>query len=176
MLNRAEEIEATTTGYVTSGVNLNVDGVITTAANGQASNAASAALSYSLAGLKRGFGALAVYLCHFLHERYPYYLYGRPKQGTKASENFHEPPTWIKIVHGTPLHIVTNGSFWVGLFFILSGFVLTLRSSTYAVLRSSGHAGAKTPISLNAVALGSPNARSVPTLSELTQSSQVLAT
>lgn len=53
-------------------------------------------------------------------------LYGRP-QNWETSPKWHEPPVWLLWLNNTPLHILTNGPFWVAIFFILSGFVLTLR-------------------------------------------------
>ena len=58
---------------------------------------------------------------------YPYFLYGRPAPGSKEAEKFHEPPAWLMFSQNSPLHVLSNGSFWVCQFFILSGFVLTLR-------------------------------------------------
>ena len=74
----------------------------------------------------RGFGALAVYFSHFIATFYPYFLYGKPKD-FETNPSWHEPPTWLLVLNNTPLHVLTNGPFWVTLFFILSGFVLSLR-------------------------------------------------
>ena len=83
-------------------------------------------MSYAFLDGLRGFGALAVYFSHFIATFYPYFLYGKPKD-YETNPKWHEPPTWLMVVNNTPLHIITNGPFWVTIFFILSGFVLTLR-------------------------------------------------
>jgi peptidoglycan/LPS O-acetylase OafA/YrhL len=54
-------------------------------------------MNYAFLDGLRGFGALTVYLQHFAYELYPYFLYGRPEPGTKAAEEFHEPPKWLMI-------------------------------------------------------------------------------
>ena len=53
-------------------------------------------LQYDFLDGLRGYGALTVYLQHFIYEMYPYFLYGRPEPGTKAEEDFHEPPVWLQ--------------------------------------------------------------------------------
>jgi peptidoglycan/LPS O-acetylase OafA/YrhL len=83
-------------------------------------------ISYGFLDGLRGFGALAVYLSHFIATFYPYELYGRPSTWQSDPE-WHEPPYWITWIYNSPFHIITNGPFWVTLFFILSGFVLSLR-------------------------------------------------
>jgi peptidoglycan/LPS O-acetylase OafA/YrhL len=52
-------------------------------------------LQYDFLDGLRGYGALSVYLQHFIYEMYPYFLYGRPEKGSKAEEDFHEPPVWL---------------------------------------------------------------------------------
>jgi hypothetical protein len=44
----------------------------------------------------RGFGALSVYLQHFIYEMYPYFLYGKPEPGSKEEEDYHDPPVWLQ--------------------------------------------------------------------------------
>ena len=69
----------------------------------------------------RGFGALAVFLCHY------FYLFFPPRDGVDDHDTDpNEHPSWIKYARMTPLVIFINGYFWVVVFFILSGFVLPL--------------------------------------------------
>ena len=64
---------------------------------------------------------MAVYFSHFLNEFYPYGMEGH---GERRSDHI---PDWINFIYNSPFYVFIHGSFWVYVFFILSGFVLSIR-------------------------------------------------
>lgn len=69
----------------------------------------------------RGVAAIAVVLYHCLQAFYPFAIYGalyktQPLQHMRFEDNYY----------GTPLAALTNGVFAVAIFFVLSGFVLSI--------------------------------------------------
>jgi peptidoglycan/LPS O-acetylase OafA/YrhL len=68
----------------------------------------------------RGLAALAVVFNHFVIGFYPVLYFG-------ASEPGHLPESMERVLSGTPLNLLYNGSFSVALFFVLSGFVLSYK-------------------------------------------------
>ena len=70
----------------------------------------------------RGIGAFVVYLCHFFDRFYHIPTKKQFEDKTGPAENM--APDWFRT---TPITILYHGYFWVVVFFILSGFVLTLR-------------------------------------------------
>jgi peptidoglycan/LPS O-acetylase OafA/YrhL len=72
--------------------------------------------NYSLDGL-RGFAALAVIFSHAAMAFYPWLEYGTNAQS----------PFWMRLVYNSPLAIVYNGNLSVSIFFVLSGYVLSVK-------------------------------------------------
>jgi peptidoglycan/LPS O-acetylase OafA/YrhL len=70
----------------------------------------------------RGIGAFIVYICHFMDRYYHVPTKKQMREHDGPGENM--VPDWVRT---TPITIFYHGYFWVVVFFILSGFVLTLR-------------------------------------------------
>ena len=78
-------------------------------------------MNYAYLDGLRGIGAFIVYLTHFNDHFYPL----KDKEDMdKDPQREKSLPQWTK---STPVIIFIHGYFWVVVFFILSGFVLTLR-------------------------------------------------
>ena len=71
----------------------------------------------------RGIGAFVVYLTHFHDHFFPLISKSKHDENPEWAKS-HSLPQWTK---STPVSIFYHGYFWVVVFFILSGFVLTLR-------------------------------------------------
>ena len=69
----------------------------------------------------RGLGALCVYFCHF----YLNFIVV-DKDGNKIEDDGDGVNPFLAILLA-PLSIMVNGTFWVMVFFLISGFVLPLR-------------------------------------------------
>ena len=71
----------------------------------------------------RGIGAFIVYLSHFMDHFFPL---RKKKEIAEDPIGYQEKniPDWVR---NTPITLLYHGYFWVVVFFILSGFVLTLR-------------------------------------------------
>lgn len=67
----------------------------------------------------RGVAALSVVLTHLVNAYYPYMIAG-PESNTVMHSSFE------KYIYGSPLFFFVNGTFGVAIFFILSGFVLSI--------------------------------------------------
>jgi peptidoglycan/LPS O-acetylase OafA/YrhL len=83
---------------------------------------APAPIDYKFMDGLRGIGAFVVYVCHFL-DRY-YHVPTKKMYDTKTKSAEHMLPDWMRT---TPITVLYHGYFWVVVFFVLSGFVLTLR-------------------------------------------------
>jgi peptidoglycan/LPS O-acetylase OafA/YrhL len=83
---------------------------------------APAPIDYKFMDGLRGIGAFVVYVCHFL-DRY-YHVPTKKMYDTKTKSAEHMLPNWMRT---TPITVLYHGYFWVVVFFVLSGFVLTLR-------------------------------------------------
>ena len=68
----------------------------------------------------RGIGALSVYIYHTTPTFFP--TNGRVYE----EESGGSEPSWEVWIKGTPLIVFALGTFWVKVFFLLSGFVLPL--------------------------------------------------
>ena len=79
-------------------------------------------INYKFLDGLRGFGALAVYLNHFMDMFYPYWFKKDYDSGA-VFEGDNTAPPWMRY---TPMRIFYQGYFWVVVFFILSGFVLPM--------------------------------------------------
>ena len=75
--------------------------------------------NYSYLDGLRGIGALVVYLNHFLD-----HFYHLPTKKKLDEGKEEQLPNWTR---QTPVVLFYHGYFWVVVFFVLSGFVLTLR-------------------------------------------------
>lgn len=84
--------------------------------------AAPAPIDYKFMDGLRGIGAFVVYLCHFFDRFYHTPTKKQYDEKTGPAENMM--PDWFRT---TPITVFYHGYFWVVVFFILSGFVLTLR-------------------------------------------------
>ena len=82
-------------------------------------------MDYSYLDGLRGIGAFVVYINHFLVHFYPLPKDHKEYNDTKEEEPEKVLPAWLNEI---PLIVIfLHGYFWVVVFFILSGFVLTLR-------------------------------------------------
>ena len=71
----------------------------------------------------RGIGAFVVYLSHFMDQFFPLMSKKEIEQDPETAKD-QKVPSWVR---NTPITLLYHGYFWVVVFFILSGFVLTLR-------------------------------------------------
>lgn len=79
-------------------------------------------MDYSYLDGLRGIGAFVVYVTHFLDHFY--HLPETPEEYDSKDAD-HKLPDWMR--HIPVIVVFYHGYFWVVVFFILSGFVLTLR-------------------------------------------------
>jgi peptidoglycan/LPS O-acetylase OafA/YrhL len=85
-------------------------------------NKAPKPIDYKFLDGLRGIGSFVVYVCHFLDHFYHIPTVKWLRKRSNSAQ--HMLPDWAR---ETPVTIFYNGYFWVVVFFILSGFVLTLR-------------------------------------------------
>ena len=84
----------------------------------------SAAIDYKFLDGLRGLGALAVYHLHLFNVE-AYSLPSKEEYETRTGRGEHLAPNFVRYFH--PIRILAAGTAWVYVFFVLSGFVLTIR-------------------------------------------------
>lgn len=75
----------------------------------------------------RGIGALLVLFCHFACAFVPGLYY------PDLNHSFES------IWHGTPLNVITNGNMAVQMFFLLSGYMITMKAQSRLAQKAEGH-------------------------------------